>query len=166
MHYLTVQEKQSAFFKSIEKTSESKSFSARLKEIDFSGSIPDLFLDPITSELMNIPMLTSDTRTYDAKTIEDLKKISPFTRKPFTCIENNLLLHAQIEDFVSEEEHKEDETTKYEVRLTDFFSGFFSKSGKVMSNENIKLISEYAITLKKVMHKKWWILNEERSVRP
>src|SRR6185437_7148297 len=38
---------------------------------------------------------------------------------------------------------------KCEVRLTSFFYTFFANSEKTMSNENIKLISEYAITLRR-----------------
>ena len=41
-------------------------FSLRLGSVD----LPDAFVDPITQEIMNTPMIASDGRTYDKSTVE------------------------------------------------------------------------------------------------
>lgn len=49
--------------------------------------IPEKFLDPITNELMNNPVISSDQRTYDLTTLTKLNFISPFTKEKVRIVE-------------------------------------------------------------------------------
>jgi hypothetical protein len=85
---------------------ESKAFSIRFAELqERTGSVdlPDAFVDPITDNFMNTPMLASDGRIYDKSTVERLP-VSPYDRKRFDTV-HNLLLRSEIEDFLTALEH-------------------------------------------------------------
>lgn len=79
------------------------SFSERATRISFND-FPEDCLDPVFSTLMDNPVIASDGRTYDAKTLKELKS-SPFTREPLghTTL-MNLRLRSKIEDILSKAE--------------------------------------------------------------
>jgi tetratricopeptide (TPR) repeat protein len=58
-------------------------------------SVSDRFLDPITYEVMNDPVVCSDGRTYDRVTALQLK-LSPFTRKPLDILVDNVDLRRDL----------------------------------------------------------------------
>lgn len=94
----------STFFQAIHAPITQKTYSERLKDINFQGDIPERFLDEISFELMDQPMLTSDLHTYDLKTIKDLNHVSPVTNEPFRRVEHHMLLRFEIEEFLYEQE--------------------------------------------------------------
>ncbi len=84
------------FFQSVFSSKNSTTLSSKLKD----RNVPEHFLDPITFEIMNTPVIASDLRTYDLTTLEMLKFISPFTREPLSgTIKHNLALRSEMENY-------------------------------------------------------------------
>lgn len=96
---------ESKFFKSVLGSEHKASFSDRLTEVKFSlENVPERFLDPITKEIMNNPVITSSQRTFDLSTLERLNYIDPYSRGRVTISRQNLQLRSEIETFVTQQE--------------------------------------------------------------
>lgn len=93
-------------------------FEHRLKLINIPDeNIPEKFFDPISLQVMEDPVVTTDFRSYDRVTYEQLPepKNGPFDRqKNFQIVCENEKLKNEIDTFVlkKEQEHKEYESKK------------------------------------------------------
>lgn len=102
-------ESKTAFFQSAVNPEQKESFSARLKRIGItSEDVPDHLnhlLDPITEEVMNNPVLTSNQRTFDLSSLERVNYIDPYSRQQLSKnTRPNLRLRSEIEKFVTQQE--------------------------------------------------------------
>lgn len=95
----------SAFFKSTMQPDPNNSFSERLKKIGITSVPPD-FLDPITNEFMNDPVMIGTQRTLDITTLQRSNYIDPFSKQPISKqdVRPDLQLRSQMESFVSKKE--------------------------------------------------------------
>lgn len=92
---------ESRFFQSCAIPDLDEPYSSQIKNLGLIDEVPDFFLDPITLEIMDKPMVASDQRTYDAKTLVSMKFISPFTKEKLTRFNDNLSLRSEIENFIT-----------------------------------------------------------------
>lgn len=105
------------FFLYVHGTSEKKTFKERIKILQLSDeSIPEEFLDPISFEIMNRPIIASDQRSYDESTLETLNYISPFSKEKIRSVGYNLSLFSKIENFITEKENHAAIKTMYLIR--------------------------------------------------
>ena len=83
-----------------------QSYSARFRNLGINNSdLPDEFFDPITTQVMDNPVIASDLHTYDASTLRNLNFISPYTHLPLEqTTEPDQSLRARMERFLSEKE--------------------------------------------------------------
>lgn len=94
-----------AFFQSVLQPDQKETFSNRLKKIGFPlENVPEKFLDPITSEVMNNPVITTSQRTFDLNILQRLNYIDPNSREPVTVSRPNLQLRSELEIFVTLQE--------------------------------------------------------------
>lgn len=92
----------SQFFQSALIPDLTESFSEQISRLDLEDEVPESFLDPVTFKIMDIPVIASDQRTYDLKTLQNMNFISPFSRQQLSrSTQHNLALRAEMEDFIS-----------------------------------------------------------------
>jgi len=82
----------------------SETFAEKIAALNIPNEIPTNFLDPITNEIMNTPVIANDNRTYDLETLNRLNWKSPFSRDPIyeQYTFPNLSLRAAILRFIEE----------------------------------------------------------------
>lgn len=95
----------SAFFQSVLRPNQNETFRNRLKKIEFPlENVPEKFLDPITCEVMDNPVITSSQRTFCLSTLERLNYEDPNSREAITVSRPNLQLRSELELFVALQE--------------------------------------------------------------
>lgn len=93
------------FLKDCASSDQSKSFSERLKKIQFDmTNVPDKFCDPVTMEIMNNPVMTSSQRTFDLDALKLLNFKDPASQQVISVSRQNLQLRSEIEEFVAQQE--------------------------------------------------------------
>jgi hypothetical protein len=103
LYAFSTEDKQGRLFKSVQDPHQGMSFRQRLEIINYGGDIPNEYLDPVTQELMNNPIVANDGHIYDLDTFKRLKT-SPFTREPLRMRDHALGLWHKIDKFVSQHE--------------------------------------------------------------
>lgn len=90
----------SKFFQSAVNSGAGESYSEQIERLGLTDQVPNSFLDPITTEIMDKPVMATDQRTYNLKTLASMNFVSPFSKQKVTY-RDNLALRAEIEDFIA-----------------------------------------------------------------
>jgi hypothetical protein len=85
-------------------TSRKKTYCERFRELNIN-EIPEKYLDPISHQVMNDPVIGQDMYIYDRSVAATLI-ISPFTREPFKILCESTKISSDIEIFLKQKEEE------------------------------------------------------------